>query len=294
MAVARGKKAQALHLALLTSYLPPPRRRPGPLKVTRPGGGTSLPPPTAQDNALTTLVRNKAQIPAPLLGIAVWNLLPHYTAQTPALSELLGDVLDLDFDGAQRLRQQHPLDALPPYPDRFVLDSRWTTDVRSAGTSSATLEVCVPRPFSEMRHIVNPTHWSGDAFFWESIPNVKVPTVPRQQPGSRQPDPLRRTFRARVNLPSNQGSKPQRVTIYASIDVTPLEVALTFHMRRNAEIEFCEGSVSARKEEGRPGATRITMHRVLRLRAGQRQQHAILQYWLHSDIVCLALPRRAG
>ena len=293
MATARGQQAQTIHMALLNSYLPPERTPPRRYGVRRPARPQA---PSGNDALLHTLAHNQTRIPAPLLGIAVWNLVPRYTARSapPTMNDLLGHVLDLDFPSAQRLRRNHLADAFPPYPDRFILDSSWTQDLRADRASMATLEVCVPRPFRDMQHVVNPASWSGDAFFWASVPHVDLPMVTRQRPGGPRRAPLRRTFHAHLNLPDAQPGAPLRVTIDAHISVDPFAVHVGFTMRANTQIEICEGSVSARKEEGRPGATRITMQRLLRLQSQRRTQPALLRYWLHSDAVCLALPGRAG
>jgi len=302
MATARGKMTQTLNQAILGTYLPslpaarkakptPPQSRLGGARG-KPGSVTDV-PPADKDSLLHTLARNKAHIPAPLLGIAVWNLLPHYTAPPQPMSDLLRDIFDLDFTSAQRLQRQTLTDAFPPYPNHFILDSEWLPDQRTDAASSATLEICVPRPFDEMGDVVNPVHWAGDAFFWKSLPRLSLPAVGRQQPGAAAPAPRR--FDAQLTLPLAAATQPLPVTIEAHISVDPFTTQLDFTMWRNSQIAQCTGSFIVGKEESRPGATRITIQRLLRLRVEDpTQQNAILRYWLHSDAVCLALGARAG
>ena len=266
----KGGGTQDPHTAVWSTYLPP--------DVQHPVWGAS------RRAALPDLLeKSLALVPRPLLGIALWNLLPRYDpgrdSPPRAFERLLRAVLDLDLKRAQVLRGDRPNAAFPPYPDHVILDARCPQ--HPDASTEATLEICVPTSFSELSGIVSPLAWATCNLFWSQIrETAPVPALGKHQ----------KYFTANLSLPGGRTMRPQHVELGADIKTDPLEAQVTFKMGANPLMHACSGSMSVRKEPGRPGATRITSKKIVQFAQSPLKDHpfATLIYWLQAETVSLA------
>lgn len=261
---------QDAHTAMWSTYLRPDVPHP----VWGAPRGASLP---------DLLEKSQAMVPRPLLGIALWNLLPQYDigrASPPqSFERLLRAVLDLDLKRALFLRGDRPNLAFPPYPDHVIIDARCPQ--QPDRSNEATLEICVPTTLNELSGIVDPLAWATCSLFWSEI--RETPPVPAL--GKHQ-----RYFTAKLSLPGGPTTKPQRVRFGADIKTDQLEAHVTFTMDDNPLMQACRGSISVKKEPGYPGATRIKSKKMVHFAQSPLKEHpfATLMYWLQAETVSLA------
>jgi len=237
------------------------------------------------------LEKQRAQIPKPLLGIAVWNQVPHYDgnagAAPAALCDLLRDVLDLSLDDALRIytdRNAAPV-VFPPYPDQVIIDAQYESH-GSATECEATVQICVPAELDDVKRLtMHPPPWPCQPardFFWSRVEAPEATRIPQvlNQPWS---------IKADLNLPEQA---VQSVTLnVAKLADNAFESQLKFEMSANRLLTLCSGAITVMKEEGRPGAVRIINKRSVQVAPALAVDAAqLIKYWLQVETVCLALP----
>jgi hypothetical protein len=245
---------------------------------------------------LDILARHLARVPKALLGLAVWQQVPtggcNSGAPSAALTSLLHTLLDLDFPTAVYLRSKSPDRPFPPYPDRIILDCRYTHRMRK-GEAEATLEICVPAELGALKAIVHPSCWgagSAARFFWSA---VHAPPSPSRA-NSRTPAwPIR----ARLSLPGVNACRP--VQLRAAFSDDAFHARIAFEMRPNPLIVACRGDIRVEKECGHPGAVRVINRKAVRFAPGPLHDQAVetLEYWVQAETTLLVLQshdRREG
>ena len=279
-ALARSKavrpSASDVHVLLWKSYLPPQEQTP---RLTVAPGVPEM------------LKESQAQIPKPLLGIALWNQVPHYdgnaAAAPAALQSLLHTVLDLSIDDALRMYTDRNgvSFVFPPYPDQVIIDASYESHPSAHGCE-ATLQICVP---ADLEHVtcmmMDPHPWPcqpAPNFFWS---RVQAPDAARIGSQLRQPC----SIKADLSLPEQP---VQSVTLRVlKLADNAFESQLKFEMSANRLLKVCHGEITVMKEEGRPGAVRIINKKAVQMAPDLAADAApLVKYWLQAETVFLALP----
>src|SRR5262249_31038690 len=226
-----------------------------------------LPAMTLTAVTLTRILeRARDDIPAPLLGIALWNLLAFYRRQRPTrrFVKLLRDVLGLGLDEARHIHREQPHAAFPPYPDLAILNPSLDFDESSDPPRWASLQMCVPTEFESLESLIKPSQWHARCnLFW--------PQLERTRHDSE-------TFTGALRLPGDARGEPLPVTLLRVENTcNQLEARARFRIVRNEGSILCNTALDVKKEPGRPGVTRIELQR--EILSPETLPRATLSYW---------------
>ena len=247
---------------------------------------------------LRLLDSNRSLLPAPLLGIAVWNLLPMVPADKSSarFGELLRSTLNLELDEAKRFYAELPDAVFPPYPEQEILESSRLLEEKG-GVIRGRVEVSVTNDFQQLKQAVIPRAWSVCRPFWSRIlgPAIDINKYKRSWTLSRE------GIKGSLHLPDGV-TPPHSLLLDVHIAVTPFEARTDYIIRKFPRFESCRGYVCVQKEPGRPGTSRLINERVVRFAAapaaGTDLRLVTLDYWLRAETACLALalihPRKAA
>lgn len=270
---------QELHTALWSSFV----------KLEEVNGFPLENAPLSVGEVLEQLNHNMEKIPRPMLGIAVWSLLPAYLANDPPLHDL---ELLLHYLGIGRSRKEveaiydqnkHPLIALAR--QYSIVDYSWKLDPQlDLNTASAKLELCVLMPIQALQEIVFPSEWPKySRYFWGETKPVSAGPADWPKGASRK-------MTCELRLPGKE-AKRLAATLEVDAALTGLGAKSTYEIK-DTPFRECRGTFEAAKELGRPGATRITHERSIRFgpQPPTDPQVQMLAYWLQADTVSLVLP----
>jgi hypothetical protein len=276
--------------SLWESYLRPPGTNAGKDQTGNPAASVAQ-----------CLENIQLKVSKPILALAVWNQVPtnatNSASSSPQLNQalvrLLSSVLDLDAATACILRANPSYVALPPYPNRIILDSVYVEERHRHG-AEGRLEVCVPVPFGNhesdaysdstyrrLARIADQRTWGACTLFW-SRTDKDDPRIIVKRPKHK------RSIDAYLRLPGDPGFLRVILTIREFHDA-PLRTRIRFSIQKHPLIQHCQGQVTVEKEPGRPGAARVINEKLVQFRpeAGDlyQQAGAALKYWLQAETV---------
>jgi hypothetical protein len=270
---------QELHTALWSSFV----------KLEEVNGFAAENAPLSVKEVVEQLNDNMTNIPRPLLGIAVWSLLPVYLADEPPLHDLASLLDYLGIGGSRDAvkatydQTKHPLVALARLYN--IVDYSWNLAPHpDRNTARARLELCVLTPVQDLQEVVFPSEWPKySRYFWGE-------TTPLGASPDDRPKGASRRMTGDLRLPGKK-AKPLQVTLDVDATLGGLGAKSTYEIK-NTPFAECRGTLEAAKELGRPGATRITHERSIRFgpQPPSRPQVEMLAYWLQADTVSLVLP----
>lgn len=273
---------QEIHTALWSSYLRLQQAR-------------SFPPaeaPLPVGALLNVLNVRSAKIPRPLLGLALWNLLPDDPgdAAPSDLDPLLRRVVDLSLEQTIRIYSENRSPLLVLGRQYGIEDYTWRWQPQHhLSTANAKLEIAVQKTFEEMKDAVFPCRWSSRCpFFWGGLAGPDPAQVKGEGHWS---------WKGRVEGPLTlPGGVDEKAPIPAAVEIelslNPLSAIVEFAVVKNDVVDVCQGYIRVEKELGRPGTTRITHEKQLRFKPGTFDDYRVrtLAYWLQAETVCLVWP----
>ena len=283
----RTRSLDALHTALWSSYAAvpaPPAPRKGARRPKPPPRGS----PLTVDRVSTVLHAEARRVPRPLLALATANLVGSRLRDP-------GDALDtlavqLLGSSVAELRAAHGAYAQPllMLAELYgLVDYRWTPlPITAPGRVGGRLELCVQRPFQEMKGVVDPASWfRACGVFWNDTTsgNGRRLAAKRQQNVELE---------GQLKLPGHTSGNGIPVTIAATVTFDGLRGVNRFWIT-GGPIDHCRGELTVEKEPGRPGATRVTHEKHVRFAAGPLANFGVetLAYWIQAETLCLLLPR---
>ena len=231
------------------------------------------------------------EIPRPLLGLAIWNLLPQFLGKPDAtkLQPLLHHAIGMSLEQVQLIYSQTKDPLLILARQYNILDYRW--EFLPAGDNpkelGAKLHVCVQGEMDSLKHVVFPDHWPTHGWLWETVDLIDR----RAEPRWRKEAAGEETLRAQVKLPGGPREGYAKVDLDVTFRSTPLDVTNDFSIRGEM-FKSCNGSFTVEKMRGRPGATRITHTKKVEFVPSipETLRRDLLRCWLQTETLRLVLP----
>jgi hypothetical protein len=248
-----------VHRALWSTYLR--------LDKEVPGGPQSL------EDALTVLAECRMREARPALDMALWNLLGAYEKDKPPVvfEKMLNDVVAVNLDRAQSLRQTSPHADFPPFDSPLIIDASFSSDEKRA-----SITLSFEKDFDDLAVNAEPQEWPRICpLFWQRVePDGDNWIGWLRDPAGGEGDELK------VHLETKRSSVNATEAI-VDFTITPED---PLHDRiEGGALHF------AMAPETRPGWTRIQHSREITFgkEVPRKYRKPTLSYWIQSEIACL-------
>jgi hypothetical protein len=230
---------------------------------------------------LRVLNENKDSVPKALLGVALWNLLPAYKdgalgSETKQYEDFFKYIYGTKADEIQQTSQDTETPVFPDDPQQSMQESVLKQQ-ENLNASMVQLEVLVNRNLSDfVPSLKSPKYWNnrGNPFWTTVKPSTK--------------DPKDKRFVVELQLPDEKTSSPVEMTVDFSNGA--FEGRTDFEIEKEPDdtkrrFQACSGYLSAQKEPGQPGLTRVTVQRTVRFAQPHLDQLRVptALYWLCAD-----------